>query len=280
MNDDGVTMIAHLAFDPWNVDAVGYCVDGRGHNHAGRVHGHDPFFHNRVPGHEYSRAPRDHGRCREYGHGHSPFGPSYQARNAWGHLVCRRDDNRLVLARPSRSERDHGCPYNEDDSQVGNCRGRVGGYGGEEIYEESADGDLGGGQSQAWVEVEEWKTLAALFVPCFSSMSARPTLYPLASLPQFHSTPSDQDGIPRHFEEDLRAYGCKLIHQAGILLNQCVSFYLWPLLPPHSRRQKASCGSHSPDSPPEVLLCQLSQAVRCRCTRGSHGLSSFRLTAT
>jgi hypothetical protein len=87
------------------------------------------------------------------------------------------------------------------------------------IYGESADGDLGQGQSQAWVEVEEWKTL---FVPCFSSMSARPTLYPLASLSQLHSTPSAQDGVPRHVEDNLRAYGCKLIHQAGILLNQYV----------------------------------------------------------
>jgi hypothetical protein len=128
----------------------------------------------------------------------------------------------------------------------------MGGDGGEGIYEGNADGDLGEGQSQAWVEVEEWKTLAALFVPCFSSM---PTLYPLASLPQFHSTPSAQDGIPRHVEDDLRAYGCKLIHQAGILLNQCVTFYLCPLLPPHFRQQKASCSSHGPDSPPEVLLC-------------------------
>jgi hypothetical protein len=256
MNDDGVTMTAHLAFDPWNVDAVGYCVDGRGHsNHVGHVHGHDLFFHNHVHGREYSRVRRDHGRCREYGRGHSLFGPSYRARNAWGHIVCRRDDNRLVLASPSRSERDRVSPYSEDDNQVGKCRGMVDGYGEEGICEESADGDSGEGRSQAWVEVEEWKTLTALFVPCFSSMSARPTLYPLASLSQFHSTPSAQDSIPRHVEDDLRAYGCKLIHQAGILLNQCVSFYLWPLLPPHSRRQKASCSSHGPDSPPEVLLC-------------------------
>ena len=64
MNDDGVTMIAHPASDSWNVDAVGYCVDGRGHNHVGRVHGH-----------EFSRARRDRGRCREYDRGRSLFGP-------------------------------------------------------------------------------------------------------------------------------------------------------------------------------------------------------------
>jgi len=45
-------------------------------------------------------------------------------------------------------------------------------------------------------------------------------LYPLASLEQIERTPSREDGIPEDLEEDLRAYGCKLIHQAGILLKQ------------------------------------------------------------
>ena len=45
-------------------------------------------------------------------------------------------------------------------------------------------------------------------------------LYPLASLSQIERTPSREDGIPAELEEDLRAYGCKLIHQAGILLKQ------------------------------------------------------------
>jgi hypothetical protein len=48
------------------------------------------------------------------------------------------------------------------------------------------------------------------------------TLYPLASLEQIERTPSREDGIPEDLEEDLRAYGCKLIHQAGILLKQYV----------------------------------------------------------
>jgi hypothetical protein len=67
--------------------------------------------------------------------------------------------------------------------------------------------------------------------PLSSSMSmsgtvtVRRRLYPLASLSQIQSTPSAQDGVPHDIEEDLRAYGCKLIHQAGILLNQCVSFF-------------------------------------------------------
>ncbi|KAJ7632203.1 cyclin-like protein, partial [Roridomyces roridus] len=46
------------------------------------------------------------------------------------------------------------------------------------------------------------------------------SLYPLASLAQIQQTPSREDGIPDDLEEDLRAYGCKLIHQAGILLRQ------------------------------------------------------------
>ncbi|KAI0721648.1 cyclin-like protein [Cerioporus squamosus] len=45
-------------------------------------------------------------------------------------------------------------------------------------------------------------------------------LYPLASLAQIERTPSRQDGIPEDLELDLRAYGCKLIHEAGVLLRQ------------------------------------------------------------
>ncbi|KAJ3997510.1 cyclin-like protein [Lentinula boryana] len=47
-----------------------------------------------------------------------------------------------------------------------------------------------------------------------------PTFYPLASVSQIEKTPSRADGIPEDLEEDLRAYGCKLIHEAGILLKQ------------------------------------------------------------
>ena len=49
-------------------------------------------------------------------------------------------------------------------------------------------------------------------------------LYPLASLSQVERSPSQEDTIPAELEEDLRAYGCKLIHQAGILLRQYVIF--------------------------------------------------------
>ncbi|VDC00872.1 unnamed protein product [Peniophora sp. CBMAI 1063] len=45
-------------------------------------------------------------------------------------------------------------------------------------------------------------------------------MYPLASLEQIQHTPSAQDGIPSELENDLRAYGCKLIHEAGLLLKQ------------------------------------------------------------
>jgi hypothetical protein len=43
---------------------------------------------------------------------------------------------------------------------------------------------------------------------------------PLASIDQVKETPSGADGIPWGLEEDLRAYGCKLIQQAGILVKQ------------------------------------------------------------
>ncbi|KAG2348512.1 cyclin-L1 [Suillus weaverae] len=45
-------------------------------------------------------------------------------------------------------------------------------------------------------------------------------LVPLASTSQIERTPSREDGIPADLEEDLRAFGCKLIHEAGILLKQ------------------------------------------------------------
>ncbi|KAI6019666.1 cyclin-like protein [Pisolithus orientalis] len=47
-----------------------------------------------------------------------------------------------------------------------------------------------------------------------------PILVPLATHSQIARTPSGEDGLPQELEEDLRAFGCKLIHQAGILLNQ------------------------------------------------------------
>ncbi|KAI0273798.1 cyclin-like protein [Gloeopeniophorella convolvens] len=53
-----------------------------------------------------------------------------------------------------------------------------------------------------------------------ATVAVRPRLYPLASLAQTQSTPSAQDGVPHALEEDIRAFGCKLIQQAGILLNQ------------------------------------------------------------
>jgi hypothetical protein len=43
---------------------------------------------------------------------------------------------------------------------------------------------------------------------------------PLASPQQIVNTPSREDGIPEEMEMELRAYGCKLVQQAGILLKQ------------------------------------------------------------
>ncbi|KZV93346.1 cyclin-like protein [Exidia glandulosa HHB12029] len=51
-------------------------------------------------------------------------------------------------------------------------------------------------------------------------MAQNRVLNPLASLAQVERTPSMEDGMPWELEEDLRAYGCKLIQQAGILLKQ------------------------------------------------------------
>jgi len=53
-------------------------------------------------------------------------------------------------------------------------------------------------------------------------------LNPLASIDQVRHTPSAEDGIPLELEDDLRAYGCKLIQQAGILLKQCALVLLSP----------------------------------------------------
>lgn len=47
-----------------------------------------------------------------------------------------------------------------------------------------------------------------------------PDVAPLATLAQIQETPSARDGIPSELEEDLRAYGAKLIQQAGVLLKQ------------------------------------------------------------
>jgi hypothetical protein len=44
----------------------------------------------------------------------------------------------------------------------------------------------------------------------------------LATLEQIQQTPSRRDGISQELEEDLRAYGAKLIQQAGFLLKQYV----------------------------------------------------------
>ena len=127
----------------------------------------------------------------------------------------------------------------------GKNHGRVGATVVAESFEENADacleeGDLEGPQSRASVEVEVLKTFH-LFVLCLHSLhlspmsvTVRPRLYPLASLSQIQSTPSAQDDVPYNIEEDLRAYGCKLIHQAGILLNQSVSFLSSIYYPPHT----------------------------------------------
>lgn len=56
----------------------------------------------------------------------------------------------------------------------------------------------------------------------FDILNMSTALYPLASLSQIERSPSREDGVPADLEEDLRAYGCKLIQQAGLLLKQYV----------------------------------------------------------
>ena len=73
----------------------------------------------------------------------------------------------------------------------------------------------GSGLEWFWWESRHWDCL------CGTNM-----LYPLASLSQISFSPSLHDGLPSDLELDLRAYGCKLIHQAGILLTQSVVFFL------------------------------------------------------
>ena len=88
-----------------------------------------------------------------------------------------------------------------------------------------------------------------------------PDLVPLATLVQVERTPSCEDGIPPELEEDLRAFGCKLIHQAGVLLKQCVSGP--PPRPPITRRssQKAGGRRDRSDPVPAFLVYVLDEAV-------------------
>lgn len=95
-------------------------------------------------------------------------------------------------------------------------------------------------------------------------------LYPLASLEQIENTPSRLDGIPAELEEDLRAYGCKLITEAGVLLNQYVvstarRFVVLAL----TNLKKTSCGRHCADTLPSLLVRLLYEAVWHWCQSGS-----------
>jgi hypothetical protein len=94
-------------------------------------------------------------------------------------------------------------------------------------------------------------------------------LYPLASLEQIENTPSRLDGIPAELEEDLRAYGCKLITEAGVLLNQCVVSTIGKLALALTNSKKTSRGRHGPDTLPSILVCHFYEAVWHWCQSGS-----------
>lgn len=63
------------------------------------------------------------------------------------------------------------------------------------------------------------------YAPPPSQSTENPVYQPLASAAQIAQTPSRADGVPAWLEEDLRAYGCKLIQQAGVLLKLCVACF-------------------------------------------------------
>lgn len=93
-------------------------------------------------------------------------------------------------------------------------------------------------------------------------------LYPLASLEQIENTPSRLDGIPAELEEDLRTFGCKLITEAGVLLNQYVSCTSREPDPPLTNAKKTSRGRHSADTLSSVLVRNLHEAVWHWCQFG------------
>ena len=94
-------------------------------------------------------------------------------------------------------------------------------------------------------------------------------LYPLASLEQIENTPSRLDGIPAELEEDLRAYGCKLITEAGVLLNQYVASTNEKLASALTNRKKTSSSRHGADTLPSFLVRLLHEAVWHWCQSGS-----------
>ena len=93
-------------------------------------------------------------------------------------------------------------------------------------------------------------------------------LYPLASLEQVENTPSRLDGIPAELEEDLRAYGCKLITEAGVLLNQYVASTSEKLDPTLINTKETSRGRHGTNTLPSVLVRNLYEAIWHWCQFG------------
>jgi len=93
-------------------------------------------------------------------------------------------------------------------------------------------------------------------------------LYPLASLEQIENTPSRLDGIPVELEEDLRAYGCKLITEAGVLLSQYVASISGNPDPALTNAKKTSRRRHSAGTLPSVLVRNLYEAVWHWCQFG------------
>jgi len=93
-------------------------------------------------------------------------------------------------------------------------------------------------------------------------------LYPLASLEQIENTPSRLEGIPAELEEDLRVYGCKLITEAGVLLNQYVASASRKPALALTNQKKTSRSSHGADTLSSVLVRNFHEAVWHWCQFG------------
>lgn len=88
------------------------------------------------------------------------------------------------------------------------------------------------------------------------------TYTPLATIEQIRETPSQKDGIPADLEEDLRAYGAKLIQQAGLLLKQYAQTLRIEIYCSLIIAQETSGHVHGPGAVPTLLVYQLNGKIR------------------
>jgi hypothetical protein len=75
------------------------------------------------------------------------------------------------------------------------------------------------------LSVSELTTIGYTFNTKMSRVQTHPQPQPLASTSQLIASPSNDDGIPKEVESDLRVAGCMMIQEAGVMLG------LYVLLP-------------------------------------------------